>query len=411
MMKSREDELKPAAADLGMREGDELQLYKDMREARLKKRARRKKRIVVAALILLAVVCVILNWDRLAPATLADTIQSYFTGLGTGKFPIVYPSGEFRDATPVGDNFAVLTDTSLIFYSRSGAQLALRQHGMSDPQIASGGGRAVIYDRGGKQFRVETRFDETYTGSSDYGIVSAAASPTGEFALVSESDQYLGELTVYDLSVKSVFRWQCTEGRILSAALSPDGKSVAAIVLGAKNGVYTSVVYLFRLDRPKPVAVKSYDGTMLFSIQYESDGTIAAVGDNRTVFLSDSGTVSGAGEYDYANGMLSCYTNSGGVTTLALASYLQSGKTQIVSLDRVGKPRGSLSLDETVNALSGSGDTLVALTADHVSYCDPACKKNGSIEVTGDKIKAIPIKGRLYVFGLLAAYQYSPKTK
>jgi hypothetical protein len=206
---------------------DELPEFRRKREARRKKRIRRKRTVIALVIIALVTAFIAINWDKLAPAYLADTIQGFFGEFGSGEYPLMISSGNFRQAVPIGSNIGVLTDTSVIIYSRSGAELAQRQHGMSDPNIDAAGGKAVVFDRGGKTFRVETRFDEPFTATTDYPIVSASVSLSGEIAVATLSGSYLGELTIYDNSYKNIFKWYSSQGHILTAAVSPDGSKVA----------------------------------------------------------------------------------------------------------------------------------------------------------------------------------------
>lgn len=389
-----------ANSDDGIR--NEVQLYRDARQARLSKRKKRRRNIVALTVVLFLLIFLYFNWKSFAPTEVANTVQSFLGGMGTGQFPLTLPSGTFKDAAPIGSNLGVLTDTSLILYSKSGGQIDVRAHGMNDPHIVSAGGKAVLYDRGGKQFRVETRFSEPYKGTADYAIISAAVGKSGNIAVVTESEQYLSELTVYDPKYKSVFKWSSTQGRVISAALSPDGKNLAAITVGAKNGDITSSVYLFSLGKQEPLAVAQYDGTLLFSVQYADSSHITAVGDTKSVFLSAS-TGKGS-EYSYNGKTLKCYANNDGTAVLALETGSNSGSSRLLSFAGGGKITGQTDVTGEIHSVFEHSGRIVALTTSQIWYADNAMKNQGTFAVAGDETGALPLKDSAYLFGTQTVY-------
>lgn len=394
--------------DEGMTE-DELRVYRQTREQERLKRQKKKKAVVfltVAAVVLLAAA---LNWQKFAPASVSDSVRSFFGLFVPGKFPLTLPSGDFRSAVSIGSNIGVLSDTDLFLYSKSGTLLAQRPHGMSNPHLVSGGGKAVLFDRGGRQFKVETRFSESFTGSTDYPIVAACVAKNGEFAVVSESGSYLSELNIYDTRYHRVFKWDSSQGRILTAALSPDGSHVAAVTVGAKDGSLVSSISIFDTGKQTPIAVKNCDGVLLLSIQYASAGHIIAVGQTKTVFLSADGKK--ATEYSYGDKTLRCYDNSGGAAVLALGTYGVGNKSTLVSFTADGKTAGQTDISGDASAVYAADGHLLVLRSADIWLGTTRCKPAGTLPVAGDKIEALPVKDSAYVFGLQAIDRFDMTKK
>lgn len=392
------------SAETDKTQEDELPEYRRKREERLKKRRRRRRQIV--ALIILVLICLYaaINWDKFSPSSLANTFQGFFGEFSAGGFPLTISSGNFKNAVPVGSNIGVLTDTSVIIYSQSGSQLVQRQHGMSNPNIESAGGKAVVFDRGGKTFRVETRFDEPYIGTTSFPIISAAISQSGKLAVVTESDSYLSELTVYDTSYRTVFKWSSAKGYIFSSALSPDGKKVAAIVINTDKGSYRTSLYIFDITRQNPLSVSNFDGLLPLSIQYIDNDKIAVVGDTESVFLSNDGKKQNI--YPYNSKTLKCYTNRNGITALAFGTYGTGNTSTVVSLSGVGSVVGNARIKYDVQSVFACDGKLAALTDAGIWHSDALCKNAAEISASGDKILALPFKKSIYVFGQQAVYRY-----
>jgi hypothetical protein len=383
---------------------NELVFYQDLRQAQRKRRNRRKRRIVVITFLCALVVFLYFNWDKVAPQSVSEQVQSFFGGFTPGKFPLTLSQGSFISSAPLGNNIAVLSDTSVILYSQSGAELLRRQHGMSDPLLVSSGGRAVVFDLGGNQFKVETRIDEPFTGKTDYPIITGAVSLSGRIAVVTESKAYLSQLEVYNASYKSVFKWYSSQGRIISAAVSPDGKRVAAVAVSAKDGELHSDIYILDLDKQPPVVVKGYDKTLIFSIQYNSNNNITAVGDVKTVFLGADGQQ--LSQYDYNGSTLGCYSNEVAGAVLSLRKFGSVSSSLLMSYSGVGKLQGQVDAGFQADKLFSGSGAVIAISQEKIWYSNQNLKKTGIIEAKGDKLAALPLNSNAYVFGLSEVYQY-----
>lgn len=382
---------------------DELKVYNDARLARHKKIKKRRARLIAAVLFLLLAALVCLNWNILAPPKLAEALTGFINSFGKSKYPVYFEQGSMKTAVPFGSDVGVLTDTSFLIYSQTGDLLAVRPHGFNNPAAVSGGGQVVIFDRGGKQFRVETRFAEPYMATAADTITTAAASDSGSFAIVTESQDYLSELTVYDSSYKDIFRWDASQGRILSAAISPDGSKLAAIAVGSRGGNIFSDIYIYKLNSQNPVAVKQYDGEMLFSISFKDNSEIAAEGEDETVFLDSSGKQTST--YAYANKQLICGANSEGSVVLVFGGV--GANSSVVSLDGGGKVLGQANVNEDITT-ADTGDGNIVLGSRNSLWCSyDNCTGISKISLSGDLLAALCDKNFAYIFGAQSVERYN----
>lgn len=385
---------------------DELKLYSDKREERRRRKKIRKKRIAFISVLVVMAAIVCLNWDALSPSAISETVQEFISNFGSSKYPIEFDEGTMKAAVPVGSNIGILTDTTFLIYSQNGSKLAVRSHGINNPAAVSGGNKALIYDRGGKQFRVETRMHEAYEATAAYDITTAAMGTSGNFAVVTEADDYLSELIVYNNLYNNVFKWDTSQGRVLAAALSPDGKKIAAVVIGARNGSIFSDVYIFNLNSKTPVAVKKYDGILLYSIRFKDNKRIAAVGDSEAVFLDTSGKERSV--YSYGDKELECSSNGDGPTVLVFNNGLSS--SNVVSLGSDGKVIGTTDIEASgVTIVSNSDGKSIIVANGKIFAINDDCTKKSKIAVSGEMLSAITMKNRVFVFGTQSVGRYDLK--
>lgn len=382
---------------------DELKAYGDARRQRVRKRKLRRRRVVVLVLFVLLAAFLYLNWSTFAPASVADSVQGFFSAFGQSKYPVGFDDGMFKVAVPLGSDVGVLTDTSFLLYSQKGDQLAVRPHGINDPEAVSGGGKALIFDHGGRSFRVETRFGEPFGASASDTITTAAMGDGGNFAVVTESEDYLSELTVYDNDYKNVFRWDASQGRILTAALSPDEKMLAAVVVGARNGDFYSDIYIFNLNSKNPVAIDRYDGELLYSIKFKDNKRIAAVGDGEAVFLYSNGKQ--VSDYSYGDNELEGSANGDGPVVLAFKNGGDDSK--VVSLDGEGKQLGTATVKAGDVSIVANGDgKTVLVSGTKLWHLNDNCSGAASVDVSGNVLSAFVAKDYAYIFGSQSIGKY-----
>lgn len=384
---------------------NELRAYREARMARIRKKKMRKKRIIILIASIAAAVFIFLNWNKIAPTALSENIQSFFSEFGKSKYPVEFEEGLAINAVPIGSNIGILTDTSFLIYSQNGDKLASRSHGLNNPAIVYGGGRALIYDRGGKQFKVETRFGEPLSATASYSITSAAMGDSGNFAIITEAENYLSELTVYSSANKALFKWDAAKGRILAAALSPDGKKLAAVVTGARKGEIFSDIYIFSLSSEKPLAVKQFSGILFYSIRFKDNKRIALVGDKKAVFLFDNGEIKS--EYAYNENDVLCAANSDGPVVLALKK--NSETSTLIALDGEGKRLGMVNVKGKITHLFFGSDYVVALTDGRLYKSKADLVKPAEISIPVGIETAVAVKKYVFIIGTQSIGRYNLK--
>lgn len=376
-------------------ETDELKSYSRKRALREQKKKRRRKRIIALLVLAVLAAVVALNWDYLEPAHLSETVSSFFNSFGQSKYPVEFTDGSFKTAAPVGSNVGVLTDTSFILFSKNGDKLDTRPHGMNNPSAANGSGKVIIYDRGGKSFKVETRYAEEFSSTADYNITSASMADNGNFAVVTQADNFLSEVKIYDNSYKVIFKWDSIKGRILTTALSPDGKTLAAVLLSVRNGNICSDVYFYSVSSKDPIASKNYDDCLLYSISFKGGDKIAAVGDNKTVFVGTDGKE--LLSYGYGDKELSGSTNTSGPVVLTFKK--GTTQTELVSIDGNGKRLGSALINAAdVEDMSNKDGKTILISHDKLFSFNDDCSGTAITTVQSDIKSAYTSGGFAYIF-------------
>lgn len=372
-----------------------------LQKYRKKKRhwARRGVALLVAAALGLAVY---FNRAALSPASVAASVQGLLGEFGDSKFPVAYSQGSFKDAAAFGSDLAVVTDTAFLVYSSTGRLISSRSHGLSNPRIVSSGNRALLYDFDGDSLSLESRFAELFHTTMENAIVAAAVDGSGDCAVATESTSYLGELTVFGSTGNQIFKWYCSTGRILSVALSPDGSEVAASVISSENGEIRSTVTVYDISSSKAVRSTDFDGTLFFSLSWQQNGNILALGDNLAAAFDRSGRKTAS--TPYSDRTIRCYWAGPSGALLVFSRYGVGQDSTMISLDSNAGVAAQADVSENIKLIA-KGSGVAALHSAGLSFYGASLASAGSSDVSVDITKLLCIKDNVYCFTPATVYK------
>ena len=360
--------------------------------------------IVILALSALAVA----GWyDRanLTPQNIVQWVQSRIVGLGIGDgYPqsISGSSVAPQNFLSSGKNLVVASDTGLSVYNSTAREILGLQHGYAKPVLKVSGPRALLFNLGGKSFRIETTGGKSLELSAEQDILGGALAPDGQCALVTAADGYCGMLVSYtaDGAVRS--RYWFYDYYPAAVALSPDGRRAAVAGVSAKEGELVSALYLIDLSSEKPVQpVATCPGNLLLAVFWDNPSSVAAVGDTGALIVDPS---SGRRtDFSYEGEKLAAYASGGGKTALALSPYEGAAESALTVLDGSGARLLSRKISGRTLSVSLCGQEAAALAGGKVWFFPlSAPPDSGRSADAGADARAIALRDEssVYVLGI-----------
>ncbi len=388
---------------------------KDKTAARNKRgHTRRKRRFRIRFLILIAIIALVvlvaLNWQTIAPQAVMLKINDWISGGGAGGFPVdVSGSQIFRMESESG-NTVLLSDTHVVMFNNSGAEVMRRSHAYTEPQLRTAGKYVLVAERGGKRLQLESRAKTVQTLSTAYGILTAAVHKSGRIAVVTGSDQgYNAEISVYSASGELLYHRLCSS-LIADIAFSPNGKQLAVAAIGAENGAMTSTLEVLSLGSGESEALYAYKqaDVLLYRIAYLSDSVITAVGDTEVWMYQPRRD--NCQRYTFTDGSLQAYAiGSKGLLTVTRPHGSATGGTAtLIKTD--GTAAFTQSFDGVCRDVAADGNAYTLLTEREV-YQFSSRGLVGSRAVSSDG-RLVSLSGnRVMVLGLNTLDQYTaPRT-
>lgn len=354
-----------------------------------------------------------INRENLSPNNIVEIVQEFFAGSGSGGgFPVEIGKNNAIEFERLNNNVAMLNSTSFVMISNSGKELVNRQHGFNNPRMKMGKRKALIYDCGAKDIILESRAKTQKPFEVENNIITTGIGLDGTVAVVTESNKYLSEMTVYAQdfflnNYKKIFKYNSSEYYIIDVAIRPDGKGAAVAAVSAVEGQIKSCVLVFDFNNSDPVGKQEFIGTMLLSICY-TNNTIYAVGDNLTCSIRPDGSI--IEKLDYTGNNLAGFCsdfNSGIALALSPMSDLSHGT--IFSIDEKGNEVGNAQIEAPIRSISSNSNFIVVLTPSNIIVYDKMCNQINQIECDSDAISVVVVGNQIMILGKREIRQISVK--
>lgn len=144
---------------------------------------------------------------------------------GKTEFSDSFICGEAEAYAVCEEGLLTASAGSVKCFDGAGEQTLDRELEVKPACIVKNGLSAAAYAYGGTSIV----FPDSAVIETDNGIRDVQLSDGGYLAVCTQQPGYMGSVTVYSPERERVYKWYCASQRLVSAAVSPDGKYLAAL--------------------------------------------------------------------------------------------------------------------------------------------------------------------------------------
>ena len=377
---------------------------------RVAKRRRRPLLVLLAVAVVLAGI--------VTAAVLLD--RSGFDGL---RRSIIYAKA-VKDENGCAQLYRYNSDQSGHFASLDGSLVSVSMHQLTvldeknrtlydesvkfqTPSLQSRGGRAVAYDVGGTEVYVLSDKGLVYKLDCAGEVLNASLNQKGWLTVVCGESGCKAAVRVYDAEGEAVFAFRSSDRFVMTAALSADSRTLAAVTMGQENGVFASYVVFYRVNSDKEAGRCTLRGSVVYDLTAAGSG-FCAVTEEQMCFLSGDGVMTAA--YDYGGDYLRRVSVSDdGYAAVLLGRYRTGTQHRIVTVNGEGKELAALEIDAEVASLSAAGRYVAVLTGEELVIYDKQLKPCAQLqEVSQAREVLMRSDGSAVLAGSMAASLYLP---
>ncbi len=320
-----------------------------------------------AALLIFLAIIIFSVRQGITVETAKVSVTDFFKGESISKnFPIELDGLKVKDMQSIGNSVGVLNDVKLNIYSPKGRLINELQHNMVEPKMTASKTRALIYEHGNRKIMVASLTKSVLTKQYETEVIAADMNMRNNFAVAVLGDRYLSEVHLYNSDGDEELTWYSADNYVVSVAVSPDSSRVAVALYNTVNGDNKGSVYI--IDKKKtdaPVAQYTYEGETVFSVEYNDDGILTAIGDKATYCYDKDG--SPIGEYVYEADLQYFTSGQGKKTVLGMAG---NGNTTFLTTDQTGTVTATVQIKEKVDFFTVYKDTMYLIVGGNVLIYD-----------------------------------------
>ena len=370
------------------------------------KNAKTLKVFAVVFVILLLVVIGAAQFGGVTFATIGDSIRTSLAGVGSGEgYPYRMNGVEIVDAGMTNSDLVLVYDDSVKVLDSTAKELSNITHKYNHPVMSSNSGRVLLYDEGGKSFRVQSKTRVLYEKQLEHIIYTGAMGKDGTVALATSASGAESMLTVYDNDKDEVFVWKCAKEHIISCDVSDNGRLFAVSVMGVDNGSIYSKVYIFNKNKTEAQATFEYKDSSVSSVQFLSNETLFVLGNNVCQIIKGDEVKE---KIDVSiNTPSRLYISDNNTAILVLSKYSSTTQKIIKVYNKSGVELFTQEIDGLVKSVSTDGKYIAVLTDDNVQIFNHKGNAVGSADVNTDAEEVIVSLRNTYVYSLDKIERYS----
>ena len=190
--------------------------------------------------------------------------------------------------------------------------------------------RVLVYDRGGKGYKIERRRGTVLEGSADREIITAAIGDKGFFALATRSGDYVCDVTAFDRKGGQKCTWHSSERQVVALAVSDDGRYMGIGTVSGQGGKTLGGVLLIKTDGGTIISDQSFEGSNVVSLDFKGN-TLVGVFDNMLTSITEQGVRT---DFGFDSGRVSCFAQSSTAVAVTVEKYNDSANNQLMVFDK-----------------------------------------------------------------------------
>ena len=378
-----------------------------LRERRNKKKRDKfiKKLIIVAiaaAVILIFVFTKDIWYPKLEGILTRIPTPNNTAQLAEGNFPLSIEGGADYQLKVLDDNIVLVDDSHLLIYNNDGKVLTPEQHTLSNPVITTGNKKILLYDLGGNNFSLYSKYQNIYHKTTEDPILIARLGSNDSAAVVVKSDKYPSELMVYDETGKNIFNYKSVS-RIIDVTFNSDNSGCYITTIGASGGLIVSKIIYYRFDHidydekgsPLPAWESEPVETLALSVRLFGDNNIIMFGDKACAYFDLDGNM--IKTYEYERDIVDYSSNS--TIGAIVFSNEERRSSELVTIDSVTGAINEKSLDYQVLNLQVSGDTVYMQTRNGVESCTSEGIPLSSVRLDTEYEDFLRLDNYIYLLG------------
>ena len=214
------------------------------------------------------------------------SLKNVFFGNNSENFPILFSGDNVLGFEKTKNGFCILTNNQFSFYNKNGTVTKNVVNRSSKTQINVCEDNVLIYEKGSKNYSVQTDKKLKFQGSLEQNIIFGKIFKNGNFAFVTNSEKCFCEFVVFNNKNKHIFSWNCSENLIVDFHVFDDESGCVVATTGVKEGFSKATIHELKFYNEKEKFKKDFEKFVPFNIK-KFGSNIILVCDSKVFFTNE----------------------------------------------------------------------------------------------------------------------------
>lgn len=275
------------------------------------------------------------------------------------------------DAARLDDEVVHVSTTSMSIFDEDGEGEKI-SIALSEPVLFTEGDYAVCYNKNSTDVTVYKRIKECYSIKTKNKIIRAKVNDNGYLFLATEKEGYNCECMVYNKSGEPVFKWDVSKSQFLDGDINSQNNAIAISLATAGNQKLLGEILILDITEAEKIERHSKDSEVYFSIDYNMNNTLTAVGSSSLEYYNSDGSKKWSYSYKDKTLLKADITNP----DMMVLAFEQSGSgvkgnsTKVVTINRLGREIGEKTFDYIADDISVSKSSVAIAFGKEIYIAD-----------------------------------------
>lgn len=333
-----------------------------------KRRKQHKKSIGVYFVIFVLCFALFVSYIitvALHPVGLVEYVKSEVASVGHGLgYDIPLNDGKPLYSLNNDDKFVVVSSNSVDGYNREGKTIFEKNHSFSDPVIKVSETRFLLYGQGERTLSVNTFSKTLFTLNLSSGIITAALSDSGVFAVATKADGYSSGVAVFNKDNEKIYEWFSPDETVNSLSIADNGKSIAVSTIKVVNGKFVSNFYVLKFNSADAVIKKTFEDDVIYQIYPTSATTYCVVLSDNIEFINYKKDIVTSHKSEYSVSIIKQYENK----IVAVRTIAANQEESVVEIyGNTGKLQHIFKVNSKITDFSYSANKIYLLSTQEIA--------------------------------------------
>ena len=324
-------------------------------------------RIFLAFLAIFSIISVTVNFKHITYDNFFFLIKDFSTAVDTESVnyeTLSYDASSEQSFCLYRGGLAVVSRSNVSAFTATGRRTLNSNDSYSKPYAVSSGKYLLVYDMGDGNMSLYNSFAKVYGEKLDYPVTAASFSQQGSFAILTRSEKYESEIIVYSKDFKKLVNFKRGSFAI-DISLDADAKRLGAIYCDTENGMISTSVVFYDLERHEKTVEYTYVGEFPLSCSFLDGGGFAAISDG-AVRIFDKALKEKEKSNSYSSGTVSAVWCDENYAAISVNDGISGDRNNLVVFDKKGKLIYNDTVRSYVEQLSVCEDYAFIKNADGV---------------------------------------------